>query len=148
MTTHYRHTQTGYVLIAILGGILVVSLILQIWFSRMGITGFCTWLVPMIMAVSLAMSYSMTVSVDNEALRFSLSFGWFQKRYPLNEIASTRTVTNHWLHGWGIHLVGIGWLYNVSGFQAVEITLNNGKKVRIGTDEPAALEAAIQQAKR
>ena len=147
MTPHYRHTQTGYVLIYSLGGGLVVSLGLAIWLQGSGALSLVAWIVPATMAVCLALSYSMTVSVDNEALRLYFSFGWFRKGYPLNEIALTKTVRNHWLHGWGIHWVGNGWLYNVSGFEAIEVTLSNGKKVRIGTDEPAVLEAAIQQAK-
>ncbi len=37
-------------------------------------------------------------------------------------------------------------LYNVSGFDAVEIKLRTGKKFRIGTDVPQELEEAIRQA--
>ena len=36
------------------------------------------------------------------------------------------------------------WLWNVSGLQAVELVLNNGKRFRIGTDEPENLVNAIQ----
>ena len=39
-----------------------------------------------------------------------------------------------------------GVLYNVSGFDAVEIKLRTGKKFRIGTDVPQELDAAIRQA--
>jgi hypothetical protein len=35
------------------------------------------------------------------------------------------------------------WIYNVSGFDAVEIKLKNGKVYRIGTDEPKKLEQTI-----
>jgi hypothetical protein len=35
-------------------------------------------------------------------------------------------------------------VYNVSGFDAVEIKLKNGKRYRIGTDEPKDLEQAIR----
>jgi len=37
-----------------------------------------------------------------------------------------------------------GWLYNVSGLDAVEVTTKSGKKYRIGTDVPAELEQAIR----
>ena len=37
------------------------------------------------------------------------------------------------------------WIYNVSGFDAIELTMKNGKIYRIGTDEPEKLEAAIKQ---
>jgi hypothetical protein len=35
------------------------------------------------------------------------------------------------------------WIYNVSGFDAVEIKLKNDKIYRIGTDEPKKLEQTI-----
>ena len=38
------------------------------------------------------------------------------------------------------------WIFNVSGFDAVEIKMENGKIFRIGTDEPKKLEHAILQA--
>ncbi len=47
-----------------------------------------------------------------------------------------------WYYGWGIRgwLWPKMWIYNVSGFDAVEIKLKNGKMYRIGTDEPKKLE--------
>jgi len=35
------------------------------------------------------------------------------------------------------------WIFNVSGFDAVELIMKNGKIYRIGTDEPIKLESAI-----
>jgi hypothetical protein len=35
------------------------------------------------------------------------------------------------------------WIYNVSGFDAVEIKMKDGKTYRIGTDEPEKLEQTI-----
>ena len=46
----------------------------------------------------------------------------------------------------GIRWWGHGWLYNVSGFKAVEIELASGKRLRIGTDEPERLAQAISAA--
>ena len=39
-------------------------------------------------------------------------------------------------------------LYNVSGLRAVEILFDNGRRVRIGTDEPEALVCALSGATR
>jgi hypothetical protein len=44
----------------------------------------------------------------------------------------------------GIHLTPCGWLYNVSGFDAVAITLRDGRKFALGTDDPHGLVAAIR----
>ena len=63
------------------------------------------------------------------------------------EIVSAKIVKNHWYYGWGIRLVlwPRMWVYNVSGFDAVEIKLKNNKVYRIGTDEPKKLEQVLLQ---
>ena len=46
--------------------------------------------------------------------------------------------------GFGIRLTQHGWMWNISGLDAVELTYHNGKKFRIGTDEPEALLEALK----
>jgi hypothetical protein len=53
-----------------------------------------------------------------------------------------------WWYGWGIHVTPCGWLYNVSGFDAVAITLRDGRKFALGTDDPQELTAGIRDAIR
>jgi len=95
----------------------------------------------------LASFVSLTVAIDKNYLQIKLGYGLFKKRFALKEIISAKTVKNHWYYGWGIRL----WLwprmciYNVSGFNAVEIKMKNGKMYRIGTDEPKNLKRAITQ---
>jgi len=36
-------------------------------------------------------------------------------------------------------------IYNASGFDAVELRMDDGRRIRIGTDEPHALAAALGQ---
>jgi hypothetical protein len=38
-----------------------------------------------------------------------------------------------------------GWLYNVAGWDAVVITLGNGRKFALGTDDPHGLVSAIKR---
>ena len=91
---------------------------------------------------------SLTVMIDGNNLRIKFGYGIYRKNFKLHEITSAKTVKNHWYYGWGIRI----WfwprmvIYNVSGFDAVEIKLKNGKTYRIGTDEPEALEIAILHA--
>jgi hypothetical protein len=54
-------------------------------------------------------------------------------------------VRNPWYYGWGIRFISNGMVYNVSGFDAVEIALADGRRVRLGTDEPDAVIAALAQ---
>jgi hypothetical protein len=54
-------------------------------------------------------------------------------------------VRNRWWWGWGIRRIGRGqWLFNVSGLDAVELSMKNGKTYRIGTDEPQRLCEVVQ----
>jgi hypothetical protein len=60
-------------------------------------------------------------------------------------MTSCRIVTNPWYSGWGIRITPSGWLFNVSGFRAVEIQMKNGEAYRIGSDEPEKLETFLRQ---
>ena len=66
----------------------------------------------------------------------------------VSEILGVSAVRNPWTYGWGLRLIPGGWLWNVSGLDAVELQLRNGTLFRIGTDEPDALHAAIANAVR
>ena len=95
------------------------------------------------LAVSLLLFSILTVKVDGEEVSVRFGVGLIRKRFPLSEIESHSAVRNPWYYGWGLRRTPIGWLYNVSGLEAVEITLKDGRKVRIGTDDPTGLDAAI-----
>ena len=96
----------------------------------------------------LASFTALTTSIDEKYLRIKFGYGIFKKRFLLGEIVSTKQVKNHWYCGWGIRLWlwPKMWIYNVSGFEAVEIVMRNGKIYRIGTDTPSELEMVIKQA--
>ncbi|MCA9082154.1 MAG: hypothetical protein KDA58_16450 [Planctomycetaceae bacterium] len=64
--------------------------------------------------------------------------------FPVSEIVEAEQVRNSWLYGWGIRYTPHGWLFNVSGFDAVQINMRNGRQYRIGTDDPVGLQAAIE----
>ena len=112
-----------------------------LWFGiiSLGIT------VP-VMVWSTAMYYSLNVRIDDEFIRIAFGSWAFVKKYPLNNIRNCQIVRSDWTRGWGIRLYKSGWLYNIAGFDAVEIELSSGKKIAIGTDEPEKLAEAIRGA--
>jgi len=85
------------------------------------------------------------VVIDKKYLHIKFGYGIYRKKFLLNDIMSAKAVKNHWYYGWGIRIWFWPkmWIYNVSGFNAVEIKLKNSKIYRIGTDEPKKLEQAI-----
>ncbi|MCR8556382.1 hypothetical protein KXD93_01945 [Mucilaginibacter sp. BJC16-A38] len=148
--TNYKHTQISYL-------VLVVTLAVFALFAKVYITGSAepdsadsgpnfviTFLMALILFI-LASLVSLQVVIDEKYLRIKFSFGIYQKKFSLNDIMSAKTVKNQWHYGWGIRK----WLwpkmliYNISGFDAVEIKLKNGKTYRIGTNEPKKLEQTL-----
>jgi hypothetical protein len=61
------------------------------------------------------------------------------------DIVSVAASRSGFLDGWGVHyLPGRGWIYNLWGFDCVELTLRNSGKIRIGTDDCRNLVAFLQ----
>ena len=141
---NYKHTQIGYLVIfALLGTTLLFGTILMQEDLNYPI------LVFMILILLLLSSFvTLRVTLDEKYLKIKFGYGIYRKSFLLQEIISARTVKNHWYYGWGIRV----WfwpymlIYNISGFDAVEIKMKNNKIYRIGTDEPQKLERAITQA--
>jgi len=150
--TSYKHTQIGYLM-------LVVTLAVLMLFAWAYITASAeppsvdsgpNLLVTAVMALIvfiLASFTTLTVSIDETYLRIKFGYGIFAKKFLHKEITSVQAVKNRWYYGWGVKVWfwPYMWIYNTSGFNAVEIIMRNGKIYRIGTDEPEKLEAAIKQ---
>lgn len=102
--------------------------------------------VGVVMAVTLVLFHSLTVLVSSSEIKVSFGIGLIRKRFRIDTVRSVCAVRNRWYYGWGIRKIPGGWMYNVSGFDGVEIQTGEGRYFRIGTDEPAALLEAIQSA--
>ena len=111
-------------------------------------TNFAITAIMALILFILASFATLTASIDENYLRIKFGYGIFRKSFLLNDVASAKVLKNHWYYGWGIRLWfwPYMWIYNISGFDAVEITMKNRKIYRIGTDEPEKLETAIKQA--
>jgi hypothetical protein len=102
--------------------------------------------VSILLLITIALFYKITLTIDNETLRWSFGAGIIIKKVRVTEIAWCEPIRIRWWYGWGIHLTPYGWLYNVAGWDAVAITLRNGRKFALGTDDPHGLAEAIQAA--
>ncbi|PPT06959.1 hypothetical protein CKA32_002634 [Geitlerinema sp. FC II] len=137
----YQHTQIGWAILAAFGAVavLIVGLMLfrPSWILDIGV---------LVILVLLAVVFgTLTVQVGNGKVRCWFGPGWIRKEFELVAIDEVSVVRNRWFYGWGIRLTPEGWMFNVSGFDAVQLHLATGKRFRIGTDEPEKLEAAIRQ---
>jgi hypothetical protein len=139
--THYRHTQ--------IGRLMLLALVLPAGFIALFLATTQLWvplgLVLGVLLVCAVLFSTLTVEVDARQLRFRFGPGLIRKRINLADVRHFAAVRNPWWYGWGIHLTPRGVLYNVSGLGAVELHLDDGKRLRIGTDEPEALCRALEQ---
>ena len=78
----------------------------------------------------------------------SFGVGLIRKKVPVSEIAGSEPIRIRWWYGLEIYLTPDGWLYNVAGWDAVAITLRDGRKFAFGTDDPDGLVSAIRDAFR
>lgn len=96
-----------------------------------------------LLVLVLALFSRLRVEVDAQEVRAIFGSGWPRRAVALGDIQSASVVRNKWWYGWGIRFIGRGWLWNVWGLDAVELMLANGKRFRIGTDDPEGLRAAL-----
>ena len=156
MTAAYEHTQKGHWLFIwiLLTGAFIVAAGHYFMLERAPLrnsaetTLYCITVASglisgLFMIWATMMMSSLNVRIENGFIRIRFGAGTWRKKFALAEVASAKPVKSSFWHGWGIHYTGSAWLYNVAGLDAVEIILQNGKRRRIGTDEPQLLAAAI-----
>ncbi len=139
----YRHTQIGWTILAMLAGALALVIVVSLPAQAPTIV-----LITLAVLTLAALLFgSLTVSVDDTAVRWHFGPGVWHKSLPLAEVADLCVIRTRWWYGWGIRISPHGWLYNVSGLGAVAITRTDGRQVWLGSDEPERLAEAIEQAR-
>lgn len=140
----YKHRQTGYAII------IIFSFILQ--FSIYSYTRkhslFELILLLTIVLICLLLFHSQTVEISKSSIKTTLGVGLIRKSIDIHSIKDSKIVKNRWYAGWGFRMIPGGTMFNVSGLDAVELILKDGKVFRIGTDEPEKLNNAIQNIKK
>jgi hypothetical protein len=140
----YSHTQFGWVtMIALLGALVAVAAVGKD--LEPGAEGLAGVLIGMaVLALMIPLFGWLTVTVNEEAVLVRFGVGLVRKKIRISDILSATRVRNKWWYGWGMRMGPTGWLYNVSGLDAVEIELKGGGRFRIGTDEPEELLSAVR----
>lgn len=138
----YRHTQVGLIILALL--FLVILMLFLI--NKTGNCNLCVWITVTGLLILAVLFGSLTVEISESQISCRFGIGLIHKELNLDDVKNADIVTNPWYYGWGIRLTPSGWMYNVSGLQAVELALKSGKNFRIGTDQPEELLAAIHTA--
>ena len=149
---HYENTQPGTFIRVMTGswvfffGLLAVVMLALVQKEAAIGLGVVTVILAVILGIVCALFHSLTVRVTRSDIALSFGVGLIRKQFPICGISRARIVQNRWYNGFGIRKIRGGWLYNVSGFDAIEIQLKNERKYRIGTNQPKELLAAVESA--
>ena len=149
---HYENTQPGTFIQVMTGSWVVFFGVLAVVMLSLGekeaaiVLGLITVMLAVINGIVFALFHSLTVRVSRSEIALSFGVGLIRKQFPIGDISSASIVQNRWYNGFGIRKIRGGWLYNVSGFDAIEIQLKNERKYRIGTNQPKELLAAVESA--
>ena len=140
----YKHTQIGYVILFL--GAAAFFIALEMFFRKASGVSLLIGLTAILLMVGLF--GTLTVEIRDGLLKFRFGLGLIRKNLKIEAIETCEIVKNPWYYGWGIHATSKGWIYNVSGFQAVEIFMNDGRRLRLGTDEPEILRRVIIESQK
>ena len=148
MAIQYRHRQTGWVMIVMLGLPLLAALAFAMLLAARGPaqSALLILLAALPFAILLALFSFLTVEVSDTALTWYFGPQFWKNTLPLSQIKTAAPVHTKWYWGYGIKYFGPDrWLYNVSGTGAVEIRGNGTGWIRIGTDDPVGLLEALRR---
>jgi hypothetical protein len=142
-----EYTQFGTLSVIVMGSCLIICIVMMVIsglndLAPVGILSF----VAFVMLICLLIFYKLTIYIDDTYIRFKLGIGLVAKKYLISDIQSCKSVQNNPLSGVGIRKIPKGWLYNVSGLRAIELSFKNQKSiVRIGSNQPDEIAEVINK---
>jgi hypothetical protein len=142
----YQHTQRGYQWTIAAGTIVLVASMITLISGDLSSVGVAAMAVAgVIIGVVVLGASRMTVTVTATEVEATFAFGWPTRRIRRSDIVTHQRVRNSPIYGWGIRWIPNGWMWNVWGLDAIELTLVSGRYFRIGTDDPVGLDAVLQR---
>lgn len=98
----------------------------------------------LVVAALVASFAVLRVRVDDEAVSWRFGLGPLGRRIPLRRIAGVEVGETSFWWGYGLRWTRRGWLWRSTGVRAVWLTLEDGRRVGVGSDDSEALAAAIR----
>jgi hypothetical protein len=138
----YKQRQYGHLTIGLILTIVAILAGVSLLDEEPGGSLFLTILIVAFTLIGL-LFMSLTVIVEASCVRLIYGVGLIRRRISMEHIESAIPVRNSWWYGLGIRLTPHGWMWNIQGLDAVELTYADGSRFRIGTADPAGLSAAL-----
>ena len=141
----YRRVQWGRLLLGIFGAAWLVQAALMVAVAAQGTPE--SFVVPLgvvtlILGAALGAFGRMEVRVEDRTLTVCQAFGLLRRRVPLETIRDVRPLRIPW------YLMGIkwhrgSWWWSVAPGEGLELLLEGGKLLVVGTEDPRNLAAAL-----
>lgn len=141
----YERTQTLWLLWVLLPATALATGMVAWFEAGSSPAGVATVAVVIVAEAALLLCFGrFTVAVGDGRIvwRFGI-FGRPRWQLPLADVARVEVARSTWLEGWGVRRTREGMLYNASGSGAVRLHLKDGRRIRLGSDEPERLAAFI-----
>jgi hypothetical protein len=141
----YRHTQLGWVIVGAtaLGMAVALGVTLLLPSGAMRAPWWTPLLLVALLGLALGLFGWLTVEVDAREVRLRFGVGAIRKTLPIADMVRCDRLRIRLWWGWGLHWTPSGWLYNVSGREAVRLESKRERPVVIGSDDADGLKAAI-----
>ena len=144
----YSHSQTGYPLIVVallilgvLGGFMKLVLETPDASAASLIFG-------MVFLVAVVMTFAnLNIRVTSTKIRWRFGPGLFKGEIPLADVRDVSIVETSMIDGWGVRTTADGMVVNIAGNKAVALRTADDRVIRLGTNEPERLRAAVLAAK-
>ena len=120
-----------------------VFIVYLIWIASTIDSWWFIWLWSTFTILLGALFWCLEVKVNADEILLSYGFGFINKKIQRQQILQVEVVRNAWWYGLGIRLTPHGWMWSISGLDAIELTYQDGNKFRIGTNQPQGLYQAL-----
>jgi len=141
----YKEEQIGWIINSSL--LFVIFFMLTLYLLEIGkqpMPLFILLIFILLFFIILLLFYKLSVTVNKQEIVVSFGIGLIRKKVKLENIKSVKKVKNKWYNGYGIRYIRNGWLYNIQGFSAIELSFKDRNSVfRIGTKDNSRLLTEI-----
>jgi len=142
-----KFTQFGILQVIIFGILLTLFSFKSYYFGFGDTSGLIYVGLSALMLVCVLTFYKIVIEVGENQISFKLGIGLLKRTYQINDLTSCTPVRCSLMSGFGIRRIANGWLYNISGLDAIELRFEDKRNIiRIGTnksDEIASLVSSL-----
>jgi hypothetical protein len=138
--TVYLHNQSAKAPAFV---IMVFATGLPATFFALGSGGTELLFLPIAASTLSSLFFQLQTEVTRGKLHIRYGAGIIHKTVALKDIKAATHERHKPLQGWGLRWTPPGWTWSIYGLDVIELTYRNGKKFRVGTDDPKGLLKAI-----